>query len=185
MGVPPTPTAAVNPGGRKMGAGYPMLVTFSLDPDLEVFPIEVTPVGVEGLPSVDTTTQWNVRYSTQHLSPLVKGTDGHMTAMYDPISIVSLVAMTGIPQVITEHYPTGDSICYYGAVQSAVKGPLKRGTLPTMEVKWQATFEDPSDCSEQPIVFTPGAGTHCYQLLFLAAAAACSLWSVLFGSGLI
>lgn len=155
----PTPTARATPGGRKLGDGFPITITFSLDPDLEIHEKEITPAGLEGDDLLDTSNQHNSQYRTKSPRSLITMTDCTITCYYDPVAMTSIEAMINKPQTITETMPDGSTICYYGVIKSFMRGAMSEGTVPTATITVVPTNQDPTTCTEEGPVYTPGTGT--------------------------
>lgn len=155
----PTPTARTNPPGRKLGDGYKTLVTFSLDPDIDLWEKSVTPPGLEADDLNDTTTMHNTQYRTKSPRHLITLTENTFTALYSPAVYPEIEAILNRPQVVTHHFPDGSSLCYFAVLKSFVPGELVEGTPPEATVTIVPTNQDPITCDEEGPVFTPGSGT--------------------------
>lgn len=154
----PTPTARSTPGGRKLGTGFPITIAFSLDPDISIWEKSVTPMGIEGDDPNDTTNMHNDTWRTKSPRTLMTGTDVTITCQFSPGTMVQMEAIINVPQVITEHYPDGASICYYGFVKSYIPGDMTE-EVPESTVTIIPTNQDPITCAEEGPVYSPGSGT--------------------------
>lgn len=155
----PTPTARITPTGRFLGDGHQTLVTFSLDPDILLWEKSITPPGLEADDLNDTTNMHNVQYRTKSPRALITMTDSTFTAQYDPAVYPLIELIINRPQVITEHFPDGSSICYFGVLKSFIPGELAEGTVPEATCTIVPTNQDPTTCAEEGPVWTPGSGT--------------------------
>lgn len=154
----PTPTARQTPPGRKFGSGYPILITFSLDPDIDIWETKVKPFGLQGDDPNDTTNMHNVQWRTKSPKTLMSGTDVTVNCQVAAGTIVQMEAMINVPQTITEHYPNGATLCYYGFVKSYEPGEFSEA-VPEGTVTIIPTNQDPVTCNEEGPLYTPGTGT--------------------------
>lgn len=153
----PTATARQTPAGIPLKSGHPTKVTISLDPDISFWEVEVTPVGLDGGPSIDQTTMFNTTFMTKAEGDLVDVTDLQGTCAYDPAVLSQIIAVINRPAVITERYKDGSTYAYHGYLQSFtrqshVRGQQPRATFTIVATNWDGT-------AEQAPVLTSVAGT--------------------------
>ncbi len=130
----PTPTARVAPTGRKLKQGYRSTITFDRDTNVNLFEKTTKPPGIDGGDPVDQTTMFNNDYRTMAPRELVTLTPITYKAAYDPVVITELLAMVNIEQTITETFPDGSTVAYYGYLRSVEFDELVEGTQPECTV---------------------------------------------------
>lgn len=155
----PTPTTRQDPNGRALGDGYPILITFASDPDIEFWEQSVTPPAFDGGDPVDATTQHNTTYRTKSPGSLIEVQDVSADVLYDPLVYPSVVAIINRATTVTVHFPDGSSLCFYGYLRSFKPNAAKEKEKPMATVTIVVTNMDPSDCSEYGPVYTAGPGT--------------------------
>lgn len=155
----PSATARQDPGGVQMVTGWPALVTFELDPDIELFEKMVTPPGIETGELTELTNQHNSIWKTYAPQGLLRLTDMSFTAGYDPSVYYSIRTVAGKNQGVTLWWPNTDSLAFYGVLRSFVPGQMQQGQPPEATVTISPTNADPDDCTEQGPVWTNGTGT--------------------------
>lgn len=156
----PSPTAKQFPFGNRLKDGHRTFVTFAAFPKWSVFPIEVTPLGADVGEKVNTTTMWNNDVVTYASPQLIDFTDGGFTGAYDPKMLTqALASILNVEQVITYHYPNGDTECFYGFLKGWTKNALVRNTMPTASFMVVATNVDPINDTEEVPVITLLGGT--------------------------
>jgi hypothetical protein len=155
----PSATARQTPVGKKLENGKTIKITFSLDPDVSIWEINITPGGTDGGDPIDTTTQWNTRRRTKSPRNLINGTDGSGTAAYDPQCQAQLDAMVNVPQTITYLYWDGSTEARFGYLRSWAKNEMSEGNMPTMNfVIVHTDYDTVNDVEADPVV-TSVAGT--------------------------
>jgi hypothetical protein len=98
---PPAPTARVTPTAKKPGSGYKILITFALDPDIEIWEKTVKPSGQDGGDPIDTTTMHNNVVRTKAPRALIESTDITITCAYNPVAVGSIRAILNKETTIT------------------------------------------------------------------------------------
>ncbi len=155
----PSASARSTPSGRRLGDGYQTLVAFAADTNIEFWEKSVTPPGIDGGESIDTTTQHNTTWRTKSPSRLKTLTEFSMTAFYDPVVYTSIVALINVRTTVTVHFPDGSSLAFYGYLKSFQPDALEEGTMPTATVTVVPTNQDPTTCTEESPVYVAGTGT--------------------------
>lgn len=156
----PAPSQRVAPTNSvRLENGYRSLVTFSLDTNLDVFEKAVTPAGYDGGEPINTADMFRNFWQTQAPRALVKMTPLTMVCNYDPKVYSQLKAMYNKRQTITEWYPNGDNLAYFGYIQKVDRNSHADGTQPEMTITVIPTNEDPTTHEEEDPVFTEYTGT--------------------------
>lgn len=147
----PTPTPRVAPGGIMLKDGYRSLFTFSLDPDISLEEVTITPGGEDLGDPVDQTTMWNDDYMTAAPQELSQTGPTTIECAYDPIVLTQLQAMKGIEQVGTLTWKDGSTYAQYGWVNGWALAPLVKGTQPRMTITWHnSNFDFTNDVEAGP-----------------------------------
>lgn len=157
----PAPTQRIAPGASfaRLENGHHSLITFALDPDLEVYEKAVTPAGMDGGPPIETFDMFRRRWKTMAPRKLITMTPVTMVCNFDPQVFANLLALINKRTTITEMYPNGDTLAYFGYLQKAEKNSHADGTQPEYTLTVIPTNEDPTTHEEEDPVFTPFTGT--------------------------
>lgn len=156
----PVATQRQTPSGKRLGDGFQTLVTHSLDPDILLWEISVTPPGVVGGEPNDNATMHNSVWRTKSPRTLLDMTPLQMTCAYDPAVYPQIIALCNQRGgTITVTFPDGDTLAFYGYFQSFQPGEMAEGNRPTATVSIVPTNQDPVTCAEEGPVYTAAAGT--------------------------
>lgn len=155
----PAATVRQSPDGERLGDGYQTLVTFAAIPDVALWEKSVTPPGVEGDDPNDNTTMHNVNWRTKSPRTLATLTDFQFTAGYDPAVIADILTLVNLVTTLTVRYPNGGTLAFYGFLKAFEPDSLEEGKVPECTVTVVPTNQDPTTCSEEGPVWTPGVGT--------------------------
>jgi hypothetical protein len=139
----PTPTARVTPTGIYLYNGHATKVTFSEDPNIEIWEKTVTPWGWDGGDGIDTTTMHNAVYRTTRPRNLVSTTEFSLTALYDAGAMTALRLLINREQTVTITYPDLTTEAIYAYVRMVERDEISEGEPPTMTVTIQPTNYDP------------------------------------------
>jgi len=132
------------PGGTKLGDGYQSLIAFAADADVSLWEKTVTPPGVDGGDSVDTSTMHNTTYRTKAARTLKEMTDAGMSCAYDPKVYDQLIALVNVETSITVYFSDGSSIDFFGYLRSVSFAECAEGTQPECTVVIACTNTDPT-----------------------------------------
>jgi len=155
----PTTTARVEPTGIKMKEGFPTVYAFARKPGINLWEITTKPPGVTNGEPIDNTTQHNTTWRTRRSRKLIDGTDHTFKFAYDPAVYPELVQLVGQEGAVTEHFPDGSTLDYYGYLSQVEFDELEEGKMPTGTGTIVATNFDPVNRVEQGPVLTSVAGT--------------------------
>jgi len=155
----PTPTARSTPDGIKLKDGFPIKVTFSLDPSIEIWEKNVQPPGIVVGDKIDQTTQHNDEWETFAPPALKSLTQGGGSCAYDPSALTAIQAIIGLEQTITYTFPDGSTWAIYGYVAEWSPGALERGSQPEADFKVEFTNWDNANKVEAGPAVASVAGT--------------------------
>lgn len=155
----PTPTARVAPGGIMLKEGYKTVVTFAADTDVSLWEQAVKPPDVDGGDPIDTTTMHNVTWRSSHPRALKSLQNAQASGGYDPDVINQIIALVNVNTTITETFPDGSTLAYYGYLRAVEFGELVEGELPECTFQIEPTNWDPTNRVVAGPVLTSIAGT--------------------------
>lgn len=155
----PTPTARVLPAGIKLDDGFKCVTTFALDPDIELWEIETGIPGLDGGDPINTTTMHNVRWRTMAARALITLSEATIKAAFDPVVYTNLLSILNVETTITETFPDGSTLAYFGFMRMLTFDPLVEGTMPTCTVTKTPTNWDPVGKVEADPVLSSVSGT--------------------------
>jgi hypothetical protein len=153
----PTPTVRQTPAGIKLKDGFRFKVTFSADPDISLWEVELNQGGADLGEPVDQSTMWNDTYVTRAPQGLQDWTQFTLTFAYDPAVITQLAAIIGTEQTMTVTYKDGSTLAIYGWINSTNMGTLARGSQPRGTLTFQpSNWDDFLDVEAGPAVASVG-----------------------------
>jgi hypothetical protein len=152
---PPAPTARITPTAKKPGTGYKILVTFALDPNIEIWEKTVKPSGMDGGDPIDTTTMHNNVVRTKAPRALIESTDLTITCTYNPVAIGSIRAILNKETTITTAWWDGSTYAQYGFVRTFEPGDVAEDGQPEGTITVSITNQDPATGAVEEGVYTP------------------------------
>lgn len=164
MAAPPV-TSRVTPAGIYLqdghgGGSFGSKFAFSLDPNIELWEMDVGLPGVDGGEPVKTSTMWNLVWHTMQARALKTLTPFDCKCAFDPVVYTSLTNLVNQKTgSVTNKCPDGSTIAFYGFLQKVQFDPLREGELPTCTVTICPTNFDPSAREEAGPLITEVAGT--------------------------
>ena len=144
-------TDRTTPGGTKLGDGYQSLIAFAADADVSLWEKTVTPPGITVGGSVDTTTMRNTAWRTKAPKKLKELSDMSLTASYDPAVYNDIVAMVGVNQSITVTFPDGQSLTFYGWLDSFTPSEISEGEQATADITVVCGNQDTDGAEIAPV----------------------------------
>jgi hypothetical protein len=136
--------------------GFSTTVDLAANPSVHFWEKTVTPPGVEGGGANDTSTMRNTAWRTKAPKKLKTLSDGKMTVAYDPEIYDDVLAMVQVNQLITVNFADGDTLAFWGWIDSFVPGAAEEGSQPTAEVTFIPSNQDDTGAEVAP-VRTPAA----------------------------
>ena len=136
---------------KRLDDGYQTLMSFALDPTVKFFEKAVTPPGIDGGGEVDTTTMLNAVFRTRNPKALITLTPASMTAAYDPAVYPEIVALVNKNNLITLTFPDGDTLAFFGWLNTFTPGEHVEGTQPTATVEVIPSNQNASGVETAPV----------------------------------
>lgn len=134
--------------------GFATLITLANAPTIKLWEKEVTPPGVSGGGTNDTTTMRNTGWRTFSPKQLKTLTAIKFTAAYDPAVYNDIVAQVNVNQLVTVTFADGSTLQIWAFLNEFTPGSVKEGEQPTAEVSIEPTNQNTSLQEVAPI-FTP------------------------------
>lgn len=155
----PTPVTRVTPSGRQIGTGAPAYITFTLDPNIDLWEKSVKPPSFQLDDRKDNSTAHNDRFRTFSPGRLLTGQDITVQCGYDPDQIQDIIDRIGVRDTITVTFPTGTKIAFYGWLDQVDFSELTEDDDPTVTLTLAQGNQDWSTCVEEGPVVVAGTGT--------------------------
>ena len=140
----------------RLDDGYQTLLSFATDPTVLFYEKSVTPPGVDGGGETDTTTMLNTTWRTRNPKALVTLSNASMTVAYDPACYPEIIALVNINNLITVTFPDGDTLAFWGWLNTFTPGENQEGEQPTAEIEIIPSNQNASQVETAP-VHTPAA----------------------------
>ena len=131
--------------------GHGTTYTFSNNPSLVLKEKEITPFGMAGGDSIDTTTMRNDTYKTKVPQALLEGEDATFTCTYDPADLTAIVAELLVNQLMTITFPSGATWTFWGWLNNFTPESINEIDQPTATVTVVASFENSSGEETAPV----------------------------------
>lgn len=132
--------------------GHPTIITFANYPSVAFEEKEVTPPGVDGGGANDTTTMRNTAWRTQAPKVLKTLSECSFTAAYDPAVYDTIVSMVNENQLITVTFSDGQTVSFWGWLDTFVPARCTEGAQPEAEVTIQPSNQNASGEEVAPVV---------------------------------
>ncbi len=127
--------------------------TISLANGTTLFEKSVTPPGLDGGGSIDTTTMRNTLYRTMSPKSLITLSECSVTVAYDPAAYTTLIGALNTNQIITVTFPDASTIAFWGWLNSFTPGENTEGEQPTAEITIiPSNHDNATPPAEQPPV---------------------------------
>lgn len=145
----PTASTRVPPSIPAMTNGFPIMLIFAEKPDVAFWNISITPPGVHGGDSIDTTTQENETWRTKAARILKELTNSKATANWHPEAYTDMKALCNKETSITILFPTSPQhgIVFWGYLKDGDPQEIEESSTdpPRIELEIVATMCDPND----------------------------------------
>ena len=140
----------------RLDDGHQTLISFADDPTVLFWEKTVTPPGVDGGGENDVSIMANTTWRTKAPKSLKSLSNAAMTVAYDPESYPEIIALVNSNNLITVTFPDGDTLAFWGWLNSFTPGELQEGEQPTAEIEIVASNQNASLAETAP-VHTPAA----------------------------
>lgn len=131
--------------------GHPTTISFSEDSAILLYEKEVTPPSIEGGGENDTTTMLNTTWRTKQPKHLKTLGQSSFLAAYDPAFYDSIADLVNTNQLITITFPDGDTLAFWGWIDSVTPQRITEGEQPTVEVTIICSNENSSGVETAPV----------------------------------
>lgn len=148
----PGPTARQSPTGIPLRDGFGTFITFSSNPDLNIWEMETTPPGKDVGDGPDTTTFHNTARRTKAPPALKEDTDGSGVCGYDPVVESEIEALLGVNQEITYTTNDGSTKAIWGYLKEFTPQSHTENEFPTANYVIVHTNTDLAFAEQAPVV---------------------------------
>ena len=145
-------------GSGRIDDGHSTKVSFSADASVALWEKTVTPPGIDGGGENDTTTMHNTTWRTRAPKKLKTLTEMSFSAAYDPAVFDEILAMSNVNQQITITFPDGDTMVFWGWINTFEPGEIQEGEQPEADVTIIPSNQNAS-CVETAPVYTTSTTT--------------------------
>jgi hypothetical protein len=155
----PADTTRSTPVGLMLEDGFSSKIAFARDPDISLWEKSMKPPGAEGGDAIEQTTMHNLSYRTMAARALITLTESTCKCAYDPQVYSQIIQLINQAGAITQHYPDGSKLSYYGFLKTFEPDELQEGVQPEASFTITPTNRDPDTLEEAGPVVTSVAGT--------------------------
>lgn len=137
----PSPTARVSPSGIRLDDGFRCVKTFATDPNIEIWEKGNKPPGWDGGDAIETSTMHNTEFRTMASRALKTLTESTVRFAYDPSCYTAFEDLINLETTITDTFPDGSTLAYYGFLKDVefdelVEGEQPEGTATIVPTNW-------------------------------------------------
>lgn len=136
---------------QRLDDGYQTLISFAADPTVLFYEKTVTPPGVDGGGAIDTTTMHNTTWRTQNPRALLSLSNASTTVAYDPACYPEIIALTNVNTLITVTFPDGDTLAFWGWLNTFTPGPSEENDQPTADIEIIPSNQNASGVETAPV----------------------------------
>jgi hypothetical protein len=158
MGAPAV-TVRTTPTGNMLKDGFSTLIALSIDPDISFWEKSVQPPGIDGGDPVKTSTMHNTDWHTMRPRKLKDMSPASTTVAWDPLTYGNIVDAVNKDTSVTLHFPSGDSLSFFGFLQKFEPGDMKEGEQPEAKITIVCTNWDYENNVESAPLITVSAGS--------------------------
>jgi len=131
--------------------GHQTLTSFAADPTVLFYEKTVTPPGVDGGGEVDVSTMSNSIWRTRNPKALVSLSNASMTVAYDPACYPEIIALVNVNNLITVTFPDGDTLAFWGWLNTFTPSEHTEGEQPTAEIEIIPSNQNGSGVETAPV----------------------------------
>jgi len=136
---------------KRIDDGHQTLIGFAVNPSVKFYEKTVTPPGVDGGGENDTTTMLNTAWRTRAPKKLKTLSNASITVAYDPAVYPQIVAMVNVNTLITVTFADGDTLAFWGWLNSFTPGEAQEGEQPTAQIEIIPSNQNDSGVETAPI----------------------------------
>lgn len=163
----PSPSARpTSPTGFKMPDGYQSLFAFKNASGIQLWMQTNKFGGYDGGDKIPTSTMFNIAWRTFAARKLKTKDDSTSKCAFDPDVFNPtgtgggiVVTINDDSETITEFFPDGSTLAYWGFLNKFMNPEFKEGDFPTADVTIVCTNWDKLNQVEAGPIFTPASGT--------------------------
>lgn len=155
----PVATTRQTPAGIFLSDGYRSLKTLATAPTLSLWEKGNKPPGMDGGDPIDITTMHNNIYRTMASRALKTLTESTFRFAFDPAVYSQLEGNINYETTVTDLFPDGSTLAYYGFLRSVDFDELVEGEQPEGTATITPTNFDPINKTEAAPVVVSVAGT--------------------------
>lgn len=130
--------------------GFRTRVSFAANPSVKLRIKAVTPVGLDGGGPIPDTTMENSTVRTDAPKSLITVTGGQFEAKYDPAVYTEILSLINVNNLITNSFPDGSAIYYWGWLNSFQPNQHTEGGEPLANCTFHASNRNASDVETAP-----------------------------------
>ena len=135
----------------RLDDGHQTLISFAADPTVLFYEKSVTPPGIDGGGEVDVTVMENSTWRTRNPKALVTLSNASMTVAYDPATYPEIIALVNVNTLITVTFPDGDTLAFWGWLNTFTPGEHVEGEQPTAEIEVIPSNQNASGVETAPV----------------------------------
>jgi hypothetical protein len=134
-----------------MTDGHPTTIEFAADSDVQLKVKELTPIGIDGGGAIDITTMDNTTWRTMAPKSLKTASEMNFVCAYDPAVYNEMISMVNVNQLITITFPDGETVEFYGFINTFTPNAHVEGEQPTANVTIIPTNRNGSGVETAPV----------------------------------
>jgi len=136
---------------RRLDDGHPTTIAFAENGAVKLWEKTVTPPGIDGGGENDTTTMRNSAWRTKAPKKLKTLTESSLTCAYDPAVYDQIMLMINVNQEITVTFEDGDTLVFWGWINSFQPNETVEGEQPEAEVQIIPSNQDDNGDEIAPV----------------------------------
>lgn len=135
----------------RLDDGYQTLISFAADTTVLFYEKTTTPPGIDGGGEIDTTTMQNSTWRTRAPKSLITLSNAATTVAYDPATYPEIIALVNVNNLITVTFPDGDTLAFWGWLNTFTPGEHVEGEQPEAEIEVIASNVNSSGVETAPV----------------------------------
>ena len=135
----------------RMEDGFSTKITFADDTLVQFWEKEVTPPGVVGGGTIETSSMLNTTWRTMHPKALKSLSEVSLVVAYDSAVYTEIITMINSIQLITITFPDGSTLAFYGWIDEFTPNASVEGEQPTASVTIQPSNQTAALVETAPV----------------------------------